>query len=94
MGKGKEMRDALFRAKFENNRDVMGSMMVLREVAASIGLGPDFNSKLDSGYAEKAALKNNAYAGMYKIQGTPTVLINGKEVKVPDINATISSILS
>jgi thiol:disulfide interchange protein DsbA len=93
MGKGKEMRDALFKAKFENNRDVMGSMLVLKEVAASIGLGPDFNSKLENGYAEKAALKNNAYAGMYKIKGTPTVLINGKEVNVPDINAAISSIL-
>lgn len=94
MGKGKEMRDALFKAKFESNRDVMGSMLVLKEVAASIGLGPDFNSKLERGYAEKAALKNNAYAGMYVSKGTPTVLINGKEVNVPDINATISSILS
>ncbi|TRZ88917.1 MAG: hypothetical protein D4R88_06645 [Methanosarcinales archaeon] len=94
MGKGKEMRDALFIAKFESNRDVMGSMSVLKDVAASIGLGPDFNSKLERGYAEKAALKNNAYAGMYMIKGTPAVLINGKEVNVPDINATISSILS
>jgi protein-disulfide isomerase len=95
MGKGKEMRDALFKAKFESesNRDVMGSMIVLKDVAAGIGLGPDFNSKLESGYAEKAALKNNAYAGMYMIKGTPTVLINGKEVNVPDINASISSIL-
>ena len=93
MGKGKEMRDALFKAKFESNRDVMGSMLVLKEVASSIGLGPDFNSKLEKGYAEKAALKNNAYAGMYRIKGTPAVLINGKEVNVPDINATISSIL-
>ncbi len=94
MGKGKEMRDALFKAKFESNRDVMGSMLVLKDVAASVGLGPDFNSRLERGYAEKAALKNNAYAGMYKIKGTPTVLINGKEVRVPDINASISSILS
>ncbi len=93
IGKGKEMRDALFTARFESNRDVMGSMLVLKDVAASIGLGPEFKSKLESGYAEKAALKNNAYAGMYQIKGTPTVLINGKEVKVTDINATISSIL-
>jgi protein-disulfide isomerase len=94
MGKGKEMRDALFMAKFESNMDVMESTSVLKDVAASIGLGPDFNSKLERGYAEKAALQNNAYAGMYMIKGTPTVLINGKEVNVPDINATISSILS
>lgn len=94
MGKGKEMRDALFKARFESNRDVMGSTIVLEEVAASIGLGSDFNSRLEGGYAEKAALKNNAYAGMYQIKGTPTVLINGKEVNVPDINATISSILN
>ncbi len=93
MGKGKEMREALFQARFGSNRDVMGSMLVLKDVAASIGLGPDFNSRLEKGYAEKAALKNNAYSGMYAIKGTPTVLINGKEVKVPDINATISSIL-
>lgn len=94
MGKGKEMRDALFKARFESNRDVMGSLLVIKDVAASIGLGADFNSKLESGYAEKAALKNNAYAGMYSIKGTPTVLINGKEVNVPDIDAAISSILS
>lgn len=94
MGKGKEMRDALFEARFGGNRDVMGSMLVLKDVAASIGLGADFNSKLESGYAEKAALKNNAYAGMYRIKGTPTVLINGKVVEVPDIDAAISSILS
>jgi len=95
MGKGKEMRDALFKAKFgESNRDVMGSLIVLKDVAASIGLGPDFNSKLENGYAEKAARKNIANAGMYQIKGTPTVLINGKEVNVPDIDATISSILS
>jgi thiol:disulfide interchange protein DsbA len=93
MGKGKEMRDALFKARFESNRDVMGSLPVLKDVAASIGLGPEFNSKLESGYAEKAAIKNNAYAGMYQIKGTPTVFINGKEVNVPDINAAISSIL-
>lgn len=91
MGKGKEMRDALFNAKFESKRDVMESMLVMKEVAASIGMGTDFNSKLEKSYAEKAALKNNAYAGMYQIKGTPTVLINGKEVNVPDINATISS---
>jgi len=94
MGKGKEMRDALFKAKFESGRDVMGSMLVLKDVAASVGLGTDFNSKLENGYAEKAALKNNVYAGMYVSKGTPTVLINGKEVEVTDIDATISSILN
>jgi len=94
MGRGKEMRDALFKARFESNRDVMGSMLVLKDVAASIGLGPDFNSKLESGYAEKAALKNNVYAGMYVTKGTPTVLINGRVVEVPDIDATIASILN
>jgi protein-disulfide isomerase len=94
MGKGKEMRDALFKARFESNRDVMESIPVLEDVAASIGLGADFNSKLEGDYARKAALKNNAYAEMYMIKGTPTVFINGKEVKVPDINASISSILS
>ncbi len=94
MGKGKEMRDALFKARFESNRDVMESTLVLEDVAASIGLGSDFNTKLESGYAEKAALKNNVYAGMYVTKGTPTVLINGKVVEVPDIDATISSILN
>lgn len=94
MGKGKEMRNALFKAKFESGRDVMGSMLVLKDVAASIGLGSDFNTKLENGYAEKAALKNNAYAGMYVSKGTPTVLINGKEVQVTNIDATISSILN
>lgn len=94
MGKGKEMRNALFKAKFESARDVMGSLPVLKDVAASIGLDSEFNTRLEKGYAEKAALKNNAYAGIYKIKGTPTVFINGKEVKVADIDTTISSILN
>ncbi len=94
MGKGKEMRNALFKARFESNRDVMGSMLVLKDVASSVGLGPDFNTKLESGYAEKAAIKNNVYAGMYVSKGTPTVYINGKEVQVKDIDTTISSILN
>ncbi|GFO96170.1 DSBA oxidoreductase [groundwater metagenome] len=94
MGKGKEMRDALFQAKFENNRDVMESLVVLKEVAAGIGLGPDFNAKLEGNYAKKSALKNNAYAQMYMIKGTPTILINGKEVNIPDLNSSIFSLLS
>ncbi len=94
MGKGKEMRDALFKAEFESNRDVMESMLVIKDVAASIGLGLDFNSKLEGDYARKAALKNNAYAEKYMIEGTPAVLVNGKEVAVQDLNASISSILT
>src|SRR5659263_402828 len=46
MGKGDEMLDALFDAKFDKGMDILESTIAIETVAASIGLGSDFNQKL------------------------------------------------
>jgi protein-disulfide isomerase len=80
MGKGKEMQDALFTAKFVKGMDIMDSTLALETVASSIGLGADFNSKLEGNQAKQAAQLNLALMNKYNIQGTPTVYINGKQI--------------
>ncbi len=95
MGKGDEMRDALFRAKFEKGMDVMESTLALENVASSIGLGADFNSKLERKDAEGAARANLALMNKYGVDSTPTVFINGKQIGslATDLDASLSSLL-
>lgn len=97
MGKGEEMRDALFMAKFEKGMDVMESTIALETVAASIGLGADFNQKLESGAAKNAANENLKLMNDYGVDGTPTVVINGNLLVTPTIqnlDMVIGSLLS
>lgn len=97
MGKGEEMRDALFKAKFEQGMDVMESTIALETVAASIGLGEEFNQKLESGEAKNAANENLNLMKDYNIDGTPTVIINGNLMVVPtvtNLDTVIGSLLS
>jgi thiol:disulfide interchange protein DsbA len=95
MGKGEEMKDALFTAKFVNGMDIMENSPAIETVASSIGLGADFNSKLEGNEAKKAAQSNLALMNKYNIQGTPTVYINGKQIiPIPtNIDTNISSML-
>lgn len=96
MGKGEEMRDALFKAKFEQGMDVMESTIVLETIAAKIGLGSDFNQKLESGALKNAASENLKLMRDYNVDGTPTVIINGNLMVVPSItnlDTVIGSIL-
>jgi len=85
MGKGEQMRDALFRAKFEKETDVMESTIALETIAADIGLGADFNQKLESGALKNAALGNLDLMRDYNVDSTPTVIINGNLMAVPTI---------
>ncbi len=96
MGKGDEMYDALFTARFEKNMDIMESTIAIETVASGIGLGPDFNQKFESGAAAKEALDNLKLANDYHIDGTPTVIINGNLVVEPaieNLDMVIGSIL-
>lgn len=97
MGKGEEMRVALFRAKFEKGMDVMESALALEDVAAGIGLGADFNAKLESGDGKKGAQANLALMNKYGVQGTPTVVINGNldvNPAIANLDTVIGSLLS
>lgn len=97
MGEGEEMRVALFRAKFVQGMDVMESTLALEDVAASIGLGADFNAKLEGGDGKKAAQANLGLMNKYGVQGTPTVVINGNldvNPAIANLDTVIGSLLS
>ncbi len=103
MGKGEEMKDAmyesqeLFRQGKANGKDVMESLIALEEIASKVGLGPDFNSKLESGFAKNDALQNLKLMRDYNLQGTPMVIINGNlNVKptISNLDTVIGSLLS
>jgi predicted DsbA family dithiol-disulfide isomerase len=93
MGKGDEMYGALFTAGFEKNMDIMESTIAIETVASSIGLGPDFNQKFESGAATKEALDNLKLANNYKVDGTPTVIINGNLMVVPTTIANLDTVI-
>lgn len=96
MGKEKEMRDALFTANFEKGMDVMESTIALKGVAAGIGLGTDFDQKLESEAFKNAALENLNLMRNYNVDGTPTVIINGNlkvEPTIINLDKVIGSLL-
>ncbi|VVB94110.1 Thioredoxin [uncultured archaeon] len=105
MGKGEEMQDALFesqalyQARSQNGMDIMESVPAIEIVAARIGLGADFNSKLESGYARNAALENLKIMRDYNVEvvGTPLVIMNGNlkvNHTVSNLDMVIGSLLS
>ena len=76
MGKGEEMKDALFRALFVDKKD-LSSEIVLGDIAKSIGLGEDFSAALKRGEARDEAEANIDEAVSYQVDETPTIIING-----------------
>jgi thiol:disulfide interchange protein DsbA len=75
-GKGREMADAMFKARFEKGLDI-GDVNVLIALGRQIGLGEDFEKKLRSGAANREALSNIRLAQEYGVEETPTLIING-----------------
>lgn len=97
MGKGDEMLNALFDARFDKGMDILESTIAIETVAASIGLGADFNQKLESGAMKNAANYNLRLANDYNIAGTPSVFINGKpqeDYSIANLDKVTGSILS
>jgi len=101
MGKGKEMQDALFKeaaaeglTNGKENLIMMNSVPTLEGVAASIGLGADFNATLERNDANGAALVNLEFMNKYGVQSTPTIIINGNRTVNPPTAANLDTVLS
>jgi predicted DsbA family dithiol-disulfide isomerase len=76
MGRGREMADAMFRARFEEGRDI-GDVEVLVGLARELGLGEEFERQLRSGAAQAEAQENIRLAVSYGVEETPTLIVNG-----------------
>ncbi len=76
LGYGHEMRDALFTAVFVGGRDV-GNEDTLIDLAKGVGMGDEFAAKLKSGEGESLAKENLRLSGVYEIQETPTLIVDG-----------------
>jgi thiol:disulfide interchange protein DsbA len=76
MGKGEEMKDALFNAMFVEKKDLTSDIM-LGDIARSVGLGDDFITALKNGDAKDEAEANIRLAESYQVDETPTIIING-----------------
>ena len=75
LGKEKEMREALFKAQFKEGKDI-SDLNELKRIAASIGLGEEFNSKLEKGEARKQAQANIQLSQTYFVDETPSIIVN------------------
>lgn len=76
MGKGEEMKDALFKAMIVDKKDI-SSQFVLIDIAKSVGLGDDFATALEKGDAKDEAEANINFAESFEVGFTPTLIING-----------------
>ncbi|MEK6759256.1 MAG: DsbA family protein [Deltaproteobacteria bacterium] len=75
-GKGEQMKKAIFNAQFVEKKDI-GSVEVLESIGAKLGLGFDFSRKLRSGEKSGEAQKALEMAKIYRLEETPTLIING-----------------
>jgi predicted DsbA family dithiol-disulfide isomerase len=75
-GKGEEMKDALFKAMFVENRDITSELQ-LGDIGKSVGLGDEFNTALKNGDATDEADANIKLAESLPVDETPTIIING-----------------
>jgi len=76
MGKGEQMKKALFDAIFLEKRDI-GDMAVLESLGDKLGLGFDFSRRLRAGDKAKEANAALIMLEAYKIEETPSVVIAG-----------------
>ena len=77
MGKGEEMKEAIFEALFVNGLDV-DDVAILESLASGIGLGNEFNAQLESDSANPDALANIQTFKNSGLTSTPTIIIKGK----------------
>lgn len=105
MGKGEEMKDALFKALFVDKKDLT-SVIVLGDIGKSVGLGDDFVKALNNGDAKDEAGANINLAESFQVDETPTIIINGNlkvnpsmtnedmDAMAKNLDTIISSLLS
>ena len=77
MGKGEEMKGAIFEAQFANGFDI-DDVAILESLASDVGLGSEFNAQLESDSAKTDALANNRAFSNSGLSSTPTIIIKGK----------------
>lgn len=84
-GLGDAARQALYKAKFEDNKDI-GNVAVLAGVARAIGLRPSALARIGSSdiIAEKDRLESRAQRYAH---ATPTILVEDELLVQPDIGA-------
>lgn len=84
MGKSEEMKDALFKALFDEKRDLT-SEMTLGEIGKSVGLGDEFITALKNGDAKDEAEADIRLAESFQVDETPTIIINGNLKVTPSM---------
>jgi thiol:disulfide interchange protein DsbA len=84
MGKGEEMKDALFKAMFVENRDITSELQ-LGEIGKSVGLGDEFVTALKNGDATVEAEANIKLSESFQVDETPTIIINGNYKVTPSM---------
>ncbi|HDL16045.1 MAG TPA: hypothetical protein ENH28_07840 [Euryarchaeota archaeon] len=81
-GKGTEMADTIFNAEFNQSRNI-SDVNVLSAIGKQVGLGDEFVKNLKSGSAREDAINNIRQAINYKVNETPTLIVNGNIVVTP-----------
>jgi len=84
MGKGQEMKDALFKAMFVENRDITSELQ-LGDIGKSVGLGDEFITALKNGDAKDEADANIKLSESFQVDETPTIIINGNLKVTPSM---------
>ncbi|MBE0522759.1 MAG: DsbA family protein [Methanosarcinales archaeon] len=86
MGKGDEMKSAMFDAMFIERKD-LSDVAVLEDIASSIGLGDDFATALENGEAKDEAQE---YINLAQplVSETPTIIINGNLKVTPTMTGS------
>lgn len=84
MGKGEEMKDALFKAMFVENRDITSELQ-LGDIGKSVGLGDEFITALKNGDAKDEADANIKLSESFQVDETPTIIINGNFKVTPSM---------
>ena len=84
MGKGEEMKDALFKAMFVENKDLTSELQ-LGDIGKSVGLGDEFITALKNGDATDEADANIKLSESIPVDETPTIIINGNVKVAPSM---------
>jgi thiol:disulfide interchange protein DsbA len=84
MGKGEEMKDALFKAMFVDKRDLTSELQ-LGDIGKSVGLGDEFITALKNGEAKDEAEANIKLSESFQVDETPTIIINGNLKVTPSM---------